>query len=346
MNNYELSTLIRKEDYRVFNRELAHLIGLKESIYLMYLIDCDRYINKEYVGEPFFKQQRYIYLETTISEQTQKKINKTLKNLELIEIEKRGHPSKNYYKINYINVIEMIEKAKENHRLLSIEIKSVNDKNNTTSTIKNNSQINNNKEIINNTINTNVLIGVDQNDGIIESIDYSPDSISIANTLTSDATIESIEYSVGKSIDEVTPLFPDNRHYYPLPDEAYNKPAKLIDLMDHTREIIDKDVYPDILVKLDIYLRCHLGCRKLPSLLKWDEQLHNLIRYASIELPGSFGSKFMKNNAIAIIDKAIMGKDGVPFLVFDDIYKTGESTVSGPDFNLNQSFSNDSKKGY
>ncbi|MGM9543561.1 MAG: helix-turn-helix domain-containing protein [Romboutsia timonensis] len=131
--------------------------------------------------------------------------------------------------------------------------------------------------------------------------------------------------------------------------EAASEPPKpkrkggLAPLIDEIENTFNKKQYPELNQKLNTYLHCYIGCRKLPSLEKWKGMMQDLINYSSINLPGTLGKKLNTQVAIQIVEKAINGKDGAPFTEFDDIYHYGSNNnVMEPHFNLNQDFT----KGY
>ena len=78
----------------------------------------------------------------------------------------------------------------------------------------------------------------------------------------------------------------------------------------------------------------------MPTPEKWKEMLNQLVEYSSISLPGTEGNKFIQNKAVQIVEKALNGKNGNPFIEFDDPRKN--NNVMEPHFNLNQDFT----KGY
>lgn len=129
-------------------------------------------------------------------------------------------------------------------------------------------------------------------------------------------------------------------------DQCSQTPAAprkgLAPLIEIVRERYDEKKDPELVTDLIAYLKAHLGCRRLPSEEKWKRMLDDLELYSSITLPGASGNKFMKSRALEIIQKAITGKDGAPFLEFDNIYNVQKPNVMEPQFNLNQEF----KKGY
>lgn len=132
----------------------------------------------------------------------------------------------------------------------------------------------------------------------------------------------------------------DEKEQIPKTPPAAKKKKGLAPLYDMVDEKYDKVKYPTLNVGLKTYLKAHLGKRRLPSEEKWNNMLRNLEEYSSVQLPGASGSKFMEPKALEIVEKAITGKDGVPYLDFDDIYHSTE--LKEPTFNINRDFT----KGY
>lgn len=125
--------------------------------------------------------------------------------------------------------------------------------------------------------------------------------------------------------------------------EGEEKPKKgsggLGPLYDEITKRIPAAIYPTLNAALKTYLKAHLGIRRLPSPEKWEDMIKKLQEYASVELSGASGKKFMENRALEIVKKAIDGKDGVPYTDFDDIYDKG---LMEPTFELNRDYT----KGY
>lgn len=125
--------------------------------------------------------------------------------------------------------------------------------------------------------------------------------------------------------------------------EGEEKPKKgkggLGPLYDEITKRIPVAIYPTLNAALKTYLKAHLGIRRLPSPEKWEDMIKKLQEYASVELSGASGKKFMENRALEIVKKAIDGKDGVPYTDFDDIYDKG---LMEPTFELNRDYT----KGY
>ena len=110
-------------------------------------------------------------------------------------------------------------------------------------------------------------------------------------------------------------------------------------MYDEITKRIPAEIYPTLNAALKTYLKAHLGIRRLPSPEKWEDMIKKLQEYASVELSGASGKKFMENRALEIVKKAIDGKDGVPYTDFDDIYDKG---LMEPTFELNRDYT----KGY
>jgi len=125
--------------------------------------------------------------------------------------------------------------------------------------------------------------------------------------------------------------------------EGEEKPKKgkggLGPLYDIITQRMPAAIYPTLNAALKTYLKAHLGIRRLPSPEKWEDMIKKLQEYASVELSGASGKKFMENRALEIVKKAIDGKDGVPYTDFDDIYDKG---LMEPTFELNRDYT----KGY
>lgn len=126
----------------------------------------------------------------------------------------------------------------------------------------------------------------------------------------------------------------------PPPAADKKKKGGLAPLYDMADEKYPSSKYNLLNAGLKTYLKAHLGKRRLPSIEKWEDMLERLEQYSSVQLPGAVGNKFMEPKAIEIVEKAINGKDGIPYLDFDDIYHSVE--LKEPTFNLNRDFT----KGY
>ena len=135
-----MKNLLSSTAFLIVNKELAKLIGLKETVLLADLISKEEYFFKnqqitEIVSTDkgwFFNTEKNIEKDTTLSPyQIRKGIDK-LKKLGILEVKRKGIPAKQHFKINEEQVIKFLNNK----------------------TLKKSRTINNNKEIkINNNIN-------------------------------------------------------------------------------------------------------------------------------------------------------------------------------------------------
>lgn len=324
---------IRSNKYRIFNKELAHYLGLDESVYLAYLIDQDNYFNdeKNNIGDWFFKQRKYIYFETAIKEDTITRLNNKFIDMNLIEIKKVGIPAKNYFRINYEELEKVLDASIENFQKLKEEFDQKNNEetnhlcleNASTGECKIQAPVNakckhyiNNKEI-NKEINKDFKASA----GEIDNNKYYKGE-EIKGSEGNDVCLEE-----GLKTQESTPA------------PAVDNKKGLGPLIDMNSEKYPKELYPTINEGLKRYLLCHIGSRHLPTKEKWAEMLEDLWNFSLIKIPGATGGKFNVKYAEQILIKAINGKNGVPYPEFDDIFRTGaKNIVMEPQFNLNQSF--------
>lgn len=127
--------LLSSTAFIILNKELARQVGLKEAILLADLISKEEYfISKGMTDGWFFNTEANIEADTTLNPYHQRKCLKTLKTHQIIETKRKGIPAKQYFKINELQVLQILN--------------NLSDKNYTT--------INKNKEIkINNNIISN-----------------------------------------------------------------------------------------------------------------------------------------------------------------------------------------------
>lgn len=355
MNKIEILRVadrIRQDKYRIFNKELAHYIGLKESIYISYLIDQDIFFNKNNIGSPFYKKQTYISFETTLSKDDLRKINNKFSKMKLLQIEKKGLPAKNYFIINYTVLNELLDKAMINYQNMIDEniskstarksqelepenFRDINNKyiNNKETISKDIDEVGTSSDLDNKNINNNNLENdnLENNNEQINNLEN--------NNLKAKKIINNNNGYENKNDGEVL----DNSNQVLQKPAPPSTPRKgLAPLIDIVRQRYNERTDTELISNLITYLKAHIGCRRLPSEEKWRKMLDELELYASINLPGTDGSKFIRARAIEIIQKAITGKNGAPFLQFDNIYNVQKTNFDNFNFNLNEVF----KKGY
>ena len=119
--------LLSSSAFIVLNKQLAKQVGLKEAVLLADLISKEEYfISKGMTDGWFFNTEANIEADTTLNSYHQRKCLKTLRKFKIIETKRMGIPAKQYFKINELQVLQILN--------------NLSDKNLTT--------INKNKEII------------------------------------------------------------------------------------------------------------------------------------------------------------------------------------------------------
>lgn len=361
--NIQVNEEMTVGNYRAYDFRLVRYIGLEPAILLTYLCDQDKYINKSKVGSEFYKQKKYIEFFTGLTSKQQTLAIKKLTQLEILTVVKKGMPAKNYFRIDYNKVREMkkivvdefygeIEKYDYyKHEFDSDEeiLKYANEKalNNSKSSEPETGSQGNRKDSDINNLEINNLDSFNFNSkelnlkGQHETVVHNPDD-NIKNNNIEDKNgkedgKEDSKIFSGKADDSASIL------KTPAAAEGVEKPNKvkggLGPLYDIVTKMVPVEIYPTLNAALKTYLKAYLGIRRLPSPEKWEDMIRKLQEYASVELSGASGKKFIENRALEIVKKATDGKDGVPYTDFDDIYDKG---LMEPTFELNRDYT----KGY
>ena len=328
---------IRSDKYRIFNKELAHYYGLKESIYLAYLVDQDYFFNKNNIGEKFYKEQKYIYIETSLSYDDCRRINNKLIKDNVLQIVKEGMPAKNYFKINYTQLEYILDSSMQNYQELLNNLKEDPYNKNNSSSRKIQEQDPeylrniNNKDINNkDSLSKDKEVSVNEtslNENKLNNNKDIKDKLNGEHLVSSDTTLSNTrEAQPGELKEETFDLLKDKKGLGPL--------------LNMAEEIFPRSTFPDLYNVINNYLHAYIGHRHLPTPEKWKEMLNQLVEYSSIRLPGAMGNKFLTSRAIKIVEKALDGKNGNPFTEFDPVVK--RNSLMEPEFNLNQNFT----KGY
>ena len=142
--------LLSSTAFLIVNKELAKQVGLKAAVLLADLISKEEYfITKGMTDGWFFNTEANIEADTTLNPYHQRKCIKTLKTHQIIETKRMGIPAKQYFKINELQVMQIL------NNLL----------------VKDSTTINKNKEIriINNTISNR------KNDFVFEVLTFDYD---------------------------------------------------------------------------------------------------------------------------------------------------------------------------
>jgi len=101
--------LLSSSAFIVLNKELARQVGLKEAVLLADLISKEDYfISKGMTDGWFFNTEANIEADTTLNSYHQRKCLKTLRKLKIIETKRMGIPAKQYFKINELQVLQIL----------------------------------------------------------------------------------------------------------------------------------------------------------------------------------------------------------------------------------------------
>ncbi|QDP62814.1 MAG: hypothetical protein Unbinned579contig1003_9 [Prokaryotic dsDNA virus sp.] len=103
--------LLSSTAYLILNKRLASQIGIQPTVLLADLISKEEYfINNNLIEDGwFFNTEANIEKDTTLTPYQQRKIIKTLKDLELIEAKRKGVPAKMFFKINEEQVVKFLK---------------------------------------------------------------------------------------------------------------------------------------------------------------------------------------------------------------------------------------------
>ena len=101
--------LLSSSAFIILNKELARQVGLKESILLADLISKEEYFIANGMTDGwFFNTEANIEKDTTLTPYQQRKCLKTLKISLVLETKRKGIPAKQYFKINELQVIKLL----------------------------------------------------------------------------------------------------------------------------------------------------------------------------------------------------------------------------------------------
>ena len=101
-----LKQLLSQSSYWVINKNITYELGLEASLLLTHLIDCAEQFN-----QPFYQQKERIMKYTGLGERSWRKSIKILKDKNILSIEKKGNPAKNYYTLDEGEIYKMLNSA-------------------------------------------------------------------------------------------------------------------------------------------------------------------------------------------------------------------------------------------
>ena len=191
-----ITDLLSTDGFIIYNKKLARTIGTNPAILLGYL--CSEYnfylSNGQLDNEMFFCTREKIKYNTGLTETEQRTATKKLKELNIIETELKGMPSKTYYKINESNIYSILsceessQQGLRNPHSMMLENLTTRSKESSQHDVRNPHTINN----INNNLKQNTKDNIKKNSKKKSKIDIKIESIE-KKCLEYDLTDEVIE---------------------------------------------------------------------------------------------------------------------------------------------------------
>lgn len=114
----DLVSLLASDSYIIYNKEFASKYGVEEAILLGAMCSYQRSFN----NEEFFREEEKISQDTGLTVYAIRKAKQTLKNLGILEISKKGLPSRHYFKVIPERLLNPIYSSDENITSSSYEI--------------------------------------------------------------------------------------------------------------------------------------------------------------------------------------------------------------------------------
>lgn len=114
----DLVSLLASDSYIIYNKEFASKYGVEEAILLGAMCSYQRSFN----NEEFFREEEKISQDTGLTVYAIRKAKQTLKNLGILEISKKGLPSRHYFKVIPERLLNPIYSSDENITSSSDEI--------------------------------------------------------------------------------------------------------------------------------------------------------------------------------------------------------------------------------
>lgn len=114
----DLVSLLASDSYIIYNKEFASKYGVEEAILLGAMCSYQKSFN----NEEFFREEEKISQDTGLTVYAIRKAKQTLKNLGILEISKKGLPSRHYFKVIPERLLNPIYSSDENITSSSDEI--------------------------------------------------------------------------------------------------------------------------------------------------------------------------------------------------------------------------------
>jgi len=110
-----LKKLLSQSSYWIINKDLTKELGIETSMLLTHLIDC-----ADMLDQPFYQQKDRIMNMIGISERQWRKSMKILQDKDILIVEKKGNPAKNYYTIVEESLLSILQNASSSEDHLSV----------------------------------------------------------------------------------------------------------------------------------------------------------------------------------------------------------------------------------
>ena len=114
----DLVSLLASDSYIIYNKEFASKYGVEEAILLGAMCSYQKSFN----NEEFFREEEKISQDTGLTVYAIRKAKQALKNLGILEISKKGLPSRHYFKVIPERLLNPIYSSDENITSSSDEI--------------------------------------------------------------------------------------------------------------------------------------------------------------------------------------------------------------------------------
>ena len=106
----DILDLLKRDGYVAYSKDLAHKIGVNETIILMELVSQYKYFkskNQLVDGEWFYCTIEKMHKNTALSRDQQTRAIKNLRNLNLFDYDRKGLPAKRHFSLNMSNILKL-----------------------------------------------------------------------------------------------------------------------------------------------------------------------------------------------------------------------------------------------
>lgn len=125
-----VSKLLSNDGFIVVNKTLIRELGLHEAIILGELCSEYNYWEKcnKIEGDMFYSTRDNIEYNTGLNEHYQRKAITTLKDKDILSVQRKGIPATNYYKIHFDKILNLLSTRCESREHLDVDTVNLNNK--------------------------------------------------------------------------------------------------------------------------------------------------------------------------------------------------------------------------